>query len=77
MEDLAGLLGVMDSVSLSNVPDRRVWLGCNSGSYSCASFFSFLTCSSPNTPTFPVSNFVWKSKAPPKGENFLLDSSFE
>lgn len=35
LDPLAGLLGLLDSVSLSNSPDRRIWLADSSGSFCC------------------------------------------
>lgn len=77
LDSLAGLLGLLDSVSLSNSPDKRVWLTDSSGSFSCASFFTFLTRSSPNHPLFPVSNLIWGSKVPQKVTGFCWTASLD
>lgn len=43
LEDLSGLLGILDTCSFSNASDKRVWLNDLSGSFSWAFFLPFLT----------------------------------
>lgn len=70
VEEVSSLILVLKHVTVSHVDDTRVWIGDGSRIFTCKSFLEKINLP-PRYPPFPVSNFIWKAKAPLKIWSFV------